>query len=81
MKDQDTPIVGWRAIAAAVCKAVGGSACVRTAQRYARPGRTNRLPVFKYDNGVVYLKPSALELWKEARSMPLGGREPGRKVA
>ena len=75
---QEMPIAGWRAIAAAVSKATGASACIRTAQRYARPGRRNRLPVYKWDNGVVYMKPSGLALWKEARGIPLGGREPGR---
>ncbi len=71
------PICGWPAIAKAVGKALGGSVSVRTAQRYARSGRTNRLPVFSYDNSRVYLMPSALRLWKRARAMPLGGRLPG----
>jgi hypothetical protein len=73
-----TPILGWPAIAKATGKALGRSVCVRTAQRYARPGRLNRLPVYKYDNGQVYLKRSAIKLWKQAWSMPLGGHEPGR---
>jgi hypothetical protein len=75
---QEKPICGWNAIADAVSRAIGTSCCRKTAQRYAKPGRPNRLPVFRYDNGVVYLLPSALSLWREARSMPLGAREPGR---
>jgi hypothetical protein len=75
------PLVGWPAIAKAATQALGCSVSVRTAQRYARPGRPNRLPVYKYDNGRVYLKRSALKLWRQAWTMPLGGREPGRKEA
>jgi hypothetical protein len=70
-------IFGWPAIAKAAGKAIGRSVSIRTAQRYARPGRPNRLPVFKYENGVVYLKRGALALWRDAFAMPLGGREPG----
>jgi hypothetical protein len=74
------PLAGWREIAFAVTKAMGRSVSVRTAQRYARPGRPNRLPVYKWDNGVVYMLPSGLALWVGARGLPLGGREPGRQA-
>jgi hypothetical protein len=77
---RETPLVGWAAIAVAVGRTVGASVSIRTAQRYAQPERRNRLPVDKYDNGEVYLMPSALGLWVRARSMPLGGRAPGQEV-
>jgi hypothetical protein len=78
---REIPLVGWWAIATAVTRAVGASVSVRTAQRYAEQGRRNRLPVDRYDNGVVYLMPSGLRLWVNARSMPLGGRPPGLEVS
>ena len=70
-------ICGWRKIAKAVSNAVGCSVSIRTAQRYASHGRRNRLPVYRYDNGCVYLMSNTLKLWKRARAMPLGGRLPG----
>jgi hypothetical protein len=71
------PICGWPQIAKAVSRALGCSVSKRTAQRYARPARPHRLPVFRYDNGRVYLMPGALRLWVNTRAMPLGGRLPG----
>jgi hypothetical protein len=71
---QEAPICGWIAITAAVAKTLDLTLSTKTVQRYAQPGRPNRLPVFQYDNGGVYLTPSALELWAAARSMPLGAR-------
>jgi hypothetical protein len=71
------PICGWPQIAKALGRALGCSVSRRTAIRYAQPGRRHRLPVFRYDNGRVYLLPGALRLWVNTRSMPLGGRLPG----
>ena len=69
----EDPIAGWVAIAAAVGKATRSSVCERTARRYARQGRINRLPVFKFlDNGNVYLLPSHLVQWAANRSIPVG---------
>jgi hypothetical protein len=70
----EVPFRGWRAITQAVGRTLGARVSRRTAIRYAQPGRRNRLPVLQYDNGGVYLMPSALALWAAARSMPLGAR-------
>jgi hypothetical protein len=70
----EAPLRGWRAITKAVSRTLGAGVSRRTLIRYAQPGRRNRLPVLQYDNGGVYLMPSALALWAAARSMPLGTR-------
>jgi hypothetical protein len=74
------PICGWTDIAAEASKAIQQSVTVRTAQRYAEPGKDNRLPVWIWPNGRVYLMPEELELWKRAwlRRRPTGGRMPGK---
>ena len=72
-----SPICGWPAITKAVGKILKCPISIRTVQRYARPGRENRLPVYRYDNGRVYMMSNTLKLWKRARSLPLGGRLPG----
>ena len=77
----ETPIIGWDEIAKAVTKETGSSCSVRTAQRYAKAGRHNRLPVWCYDNGRVYLLPAGLDVWNRSRSMPLGAHPVGGRRA
>ena len=76
----DAPIVGYAAIARAVTRALGFSCGKRTVQRYARQGRTLRLPVLVYPNGRAYLLPDDLAVWARAwlSPRPSGAREPGR---
>lgn len=68
------PIMGYTAIAAAVGRAIGSSVCVKSAKRYARRP-VNRLPVHKFGNGRVYLRPEDLALWAAAwrAALPVGG--------
>ena len=69
------PIVGYKAIAAAITKRLARSCCRRTAIRYAKQGRAMRLPVFRYPNRRVYLLPAHLEAWAIAweAALPSGG--------
>ena len=77
------PIVGYAAIAKAVTARLGSSCSVRTVRRYARQGRSLRLPVLKYPNARVYLLQPHLEAWAVAwlAALPSGGVEPGRRAA
>lgn len=83
MSATDKAIVGHANIAAAVGKAIDRSVSVRTAKRYARQGRDNRLPVQVYPDGRVYLLPADLDVWVRAwkAPRPSGGRPSGRANA
>ena len=72
--------MGWGQIAKAVTKALKQSVVTRTARRYAEPGRENRLPVYRYPNGRVYLMPQDLALWAAVwmRQLPVGAQTPGK---
>jgi hypothetical protein len=74
------PIEGWPSIAEAAGLSVDQIFSVRTVQRYAAPGRDNRLPVYKWQNERVYLLPEDLALWAAAwlRRRPLGAKMPGK---
>lgn len=76
------PIEGWPSIADAAGEAIEQILSVRTVQRYAAPGRDNRLPVYKWPNERVYLLPEDLALWARAwlRRRPLGAKMPGKNT-
>ena len=81
-QDEQDPIVGWAAIAVATGKAINRSVVVKTAQRYASPGRSNRLPVDSYGNGTVYLARADLALFARAwlRARPVGSKPAGART-
>ena len=64
-------IEGWEDIARETGRSINRSVCVRSAQRYAQPGRDNRLPVFFWPDGTVFMRRTHLRLWAAAWLDPL----------